>query len=920
MFQIDEDMTIYITRGDTAFFSVSAENNGELHKFQKGDVVRIKVFDKKNCANVAFQKDFPVMEECENVYILLTEEETKIGDVISKHKDYWYEIELNPYTNPQTIIGYDDDGAKIFRLFPEGKDLGNETKEEDVPVVDKELSLTSERPLENQAIARAMLNIENKIKESKELNGESVKAMEAKVDETVNKVSKDVERLDSEVAFERNRITNLTTLKEGSTTGDAELIDIRVDVNGKVHATAATAVREQIKQLKSQIADVTKNAFVVTNKAKVGQTVIVKSVDENGVPTTWETVDRTHWKEVLSEKGTALEETLVEFPSEMMSVTGIGTGNIVEGVEYTVIWNGTQYKCTAYTKDMSLMLGNHSIIGGDADTGEPFHLEMTTANTAIITKNTSDAESITIKVESPDKIVYHTIPPEYIKDMYYKEDGGGVEILPETTFTVDSSIDDDEMKQISPAISLAVGEEYTVKWNGVEYKCTATEFEMEGVTGVSIGMSIDGTGEFPFGIVNAPDMLGDNTMLMIADGSVSVTVSITQGGGKEVIHPIPEEYLGLDWLPKTTVNEIVLFEEQTVIVDGTESDIGDYKAYNLGLDKETRVKMVNEYETLLVSVNGEEKQLNVTRIGEDGRVYSAYFTSVSGEINVGDISVGSGSSVLAVIALPVGEHTIKVSHIEESIKPMPVEFLPDGVPYLTGSTELFPLTELTSPDNDGVFLFTDEIDLVVGEKYTVNWNGVDYETECVEIEEDVASAKCLGDIGLMSGETSKGEPFIFVYAPDMYADMGCTGMVNALDGSLSVSMSISEVKKIRKLPEELLPESLDGIVEKVDKLLETDGSGTGNAAILVVTLDDNYDSTHTPSEIYEFYSNGGVVFFDNKTGAMDLLDYVDSTIAQFAHITFYSATRIVQTIYTISEDKTVESNEVNVDLSAYAKA
>ena len=163
MFQIDEDMTIHVTRGDIAFFSVSAETNGILYKFRRGDIVRVKVFDKKNCSNVAFQKNFLVEEECERVNIFLSEEETKIGDVISKPKDYWYEIELNPYTNPQTIVCYDDDGPKIFKLYPEGRDIPSETAEEDIPVVDRELSMTSTRPVENQAVTRALVRLGDKI-------------------------------------------------------------------------------------------------------------------------------------------------------------------------------------------------------------------------------------------------------------------------------------------------------------------------------------------------------------------------------------------------------------------------------------------------------------------------------------------------------------------------------------------------------------------------------------------------------------------------------------------------------------------------------------------------------------------------------------------------------------------------------------
>lgn len=159
MFLINEDMSIYVTRGDAVFFTVSAEENGENHVFQIGDVLRFKVTDKKDCDYVALQKDFVVTEVTENMDIILTGEDTRLGDVISKPKDYWYEVELNPYTNPQTIIGYDDEGAKIFKLFPEGRDVVDESKEE-LPDVDAELDLTSSRPIQNQAVANAVMRLD----------------------------------------------------------------------------------------------------------------------------------------------------------------------------------------------------------------------------------------------------------------------------------------------------------------------------------------------------------------------------------------------------------------------------------------------------------------------------------------------------------------------------------------------------------------------------------------------------------------------------------------------------------------------------------------------------------------------------------------------------------------------------------------
>lgn len=121
MFRINEDMTIECTRGDAAVFSVGANIENTPHVFRVGDVVRFSVFGKKDCSDVVLQKDVKVTEEAELVEIELSGEDTKFGGVINKPTDYWYEVELNPDTYPQTIIGYDQNGAKVFKLYPESE-------------------------------------------------------------------------------------------------------------------------------------------------------------------------------------------------------------------------------------------------------------------------------------------------------------------------------------------------------------------------------------------------------------------------------------------------------------------------------------------------------------------------------------------------------------------------------------------------------------------------------------------------------------------------------------------------------------------------------------------------------------------------------------------------------------------------------
>lgn len=161
MFIINDDLSIYANRGDIVFFTVSAEDNGNAYKFQPGDIVRMAIYGRKEAESCVMQKDFPVTEVTEQVFIHLEEEDTKIGEIISKHKDYWYEVVLNPDTMPQTLIGYDEDGAKLFRLFPESEEIDDnyDPKPEDFPVVDEELDMTSPRPVANKAIARAVATI-----------------------------------------------------------------------------------------------------------------------------------------------------------------------------------------------------------------------------------------------------------------------------------------------------------------------------------------------------------------------------------------------------------------------------------------------------------------------------------------------------------------------------------------------------------------------------------------------------------------------------------------------------------------------------------------------------------------------------------------------------------------------------------------
>lgn len=117
--KINDDKEIEINRGDRGTIKLIRKNS----TFKAGDRLVFSIVEKNNYSNVVLQKEYLVTEESNFAYITLTKEDTTIGDVISKKKVYWYEIE---YNGELTTIGFDGDGAKKFILYPEAPKKGSD--------------------------------------------------------------------------------------------------------------------------------------------------------------------------------------------------------------------------------------------------------------------------------------------------------------------------------------------------------------------------------------------------------------------------------------------------------------------------------------------------------------------------------------------------------------------------------------------------------------------------------------------------------------------------------------------------------------------------------------------------------------------------------------------------------------------------
>lgn len=84
---------------------------------------------------------------------------------------------------------------------------------------------------------------------------------------TVSALSERVTANTTGITEANARIDQIVALPEGSTTADAELIDIRTKADGSVAASAGAAVREQVTDLKSELSQIKTNYFDISKSA-----------------------------------------------------------------------------------------------------------------------------------------------------------------------------------------------------------------------------------------------------------------------------------------------------------------------------------------------------------------------------------------------------------------------------------------------------------------------------------------------------------------------------------------------------------------------------------------------------------------------------------------------------------------------------
>lgn len=559
---------------------------------------------------------------------------------------------------------------------------------------------------------------------------------------------------------------------------------------------------------------VTELAIKTPEEASVGQTIVVKSVDENGKPTEWESADyqpRTHWEEY---------ETLVLFSQHENEYGAVQTSfRFVEGETYDVLYNGVIYPCTAFVSGTVVLVGNIGLMGGN-DTGEPFVLYNAERENAIALK-VSDISDGFPSVSVVAKVA-HTIPPKYLpKGIGYDEEAV---LLPETTVEVDAELG----AAVFQDFALEAGKEYTVIYNGVEY--TGVEC-IDGGNGVLLLGNLGAIDEFfpatehPFVLAReavAEDENGNPIFswgVIPVDGSTSVTLSINES--KPVT--IPPRYLP----------DSIGYSEYELVLPETEGV----------LDEEQGIYIFNAYISLVV---GKTYIVNYC-----GVPYKCVADKFGGVLFLGNLGAytGTGNSgepfalilengMLIVAPLSELEGPMTVSITLDNIVPVPAKYLPDSVGY--EELEVMVSETICKVDSDSQsFSFECSFVPEVGATYVINHDGISWKCVGSEIEAgDGEVLHYLGNAVFIDGVRSY-EPFVL-----LFHDGICEGIGDSLSETTKISIS---KKNVRKIPSKYLP---DGVPydETVDLVPETTPIDIEDPQGMLLIMSD---VKFTPNETYE---------------------------------------------------------------------
>ncbi len=106
---------LHITRTESGSITINSKKG-----FNIGDTIEFNVYEVDGLDSAPIlPKSVKITEETHTAVIELLSADTDLGDPTNETTEYWFQIRKN---GEKTILGFDDNGAKILYLYPCGID------------------------------------------------------------------------------------------------------------------------------------------------------------------------------------------------------------------------------------------------------------------------------------------------------------------------------------------------------------------------------------------------------------------------------------------------------------------------------------------------------------------------------------------------------------------------------------------------------------------------------------------------------------------------------------------------------------------------------------------------------------------------------------------------------------------------------
>ena len=178
-------------------------------------------------------------------------------------------------------------------------------------------------------------------------------------------------------------------------------------------------------------------------------------------------------------------------------------------------------------------------------------------------------------------------------------------------------------------------------------------------------------------------------------------------------------------------------------------------------------------------------------------------------------------------------------------KPLTFDYMPEGYPRKSvQATTLMEGQELAFAPSGGagpyVANLTNAFEIVIGQTYTVNWDGTVYECVCSVLDSTLA----FGNLFIAGADNDTGEPFVYVYYTKQ-----ATGVFATLDTSASHTISVkTTAETVTPMAEEFLPSGVTAAIENAQTAAENAQTAANSARTAAENAQTTADAAQTAAE------------------------------------------------------------------------